>query len=299
MAIFIIGHGVQESGDPATGLPDWTVVPANGSVTFFTESGSNLLMANGLAALEANSRANGYTYPAGSPIENYRLSRLADDERQLFETVQGNSDTLAGALYVGEGALLDGVRLCASSDCHDGQHQCGGILHRFPGPIIVLACRGDGVSSTGQVSFGTTDSSALSEKYGTDLAWLASVSWFAKGSWLYDLASYDPNNPNADAQVEAAYLLTSEPLSAALDKFNTFCDYFRELQSDDFTHVWPYIEMYDSLAPMDQYTVGEWDRRVAAAVESVRHTPTDEELLGNLDALLGSPPADTSQNPDV
>jgi hypothetical protein len=294
MAIFIIGHGIQEAGDAAAGVPDWTVVPPNGSVTFFSESGKNLLMANGLAALEANSRANGYTYPGGTPIENYRLSPLADNERQLFETVQGNSNTLAGALYVGDGAVEAGARLCQSTACQDGVHQCGGLLQRFPGPIIVLACRGDGNESTNQLNFGTTDQNAVAARYEADAQQLFGMSWFASGLWLYQLASYDPANPRADSQVEAAYLLTNNELAGNLEKFNQFCEYFREIQSGNHDNIWKYIELYDSMSGADQYLVElEWDadNSVNAAVESVKHEPSVHELMGQLDSLLASQPS--------
>jgi hypothetical protein len=72
MATFIIGHGMQEAGDTTTGIPARTVLP--GELTFFTAQGSQLMPANGLAALEANSKEHGYTYPAGADIENYFFS---------------------------------------------------------------------------------------------------------------------------------------------------------------------------------------------------------------------------------
>jgi hypothetical protein len=290
MAMFIIGHGIQEAGDAAAGVPDWTIVPPTGSVTFFSESGKNLLMANGLAALEANSRANGYTYPAGASIENYRLSPLADNERQLFETVQGNSATLAGALYVGDGGLEAGVRLCQSTACQGGVHQCGGVLQRFPGPIVILACRGDGEESTNQLNFGTTDQNAVAARYEADAQALFGMSWFAAGAWLYQLASYDPANASAESQVEAAYLLTNNELARHLETYNTFAEYFRQVDAGNYANLWKYIELYDSLQPADQYVVElEWDsnNRVNRAVEEARHQPSDAELLGNLDSLLG------------
>jgi hypothetical protein len=98
--------------------------------------------------------------------------------------------------------------------------------------------------------------------------------------------------------VKAAYLLTHQTLSAALGKFNSFCEYFSELQARDFTNVEKYIELYDSLKDNDLYRVEmEWDadNRVHAAVESWNdgtEQPPVEELLAGLDALLDPPPAE-------
>ena len=104
---------MQESGDPSAGIPpDSTVVPAHGELTFFSASGSTLRMANGVATLEAKTTRTD-TATKRARRSNYRLTPLADDERQLFETVQANTDTLAAAIYVGD-RLPDGIRLCKS-----------------------------------------------------------------------------------------------------------------------------------------------------------------------------------------
>jgi hypothetical protein len=286
MAMFIVGHGVWEAGDE--GVPDWTFVPTSGEVIFFSDSGQNLAMTNGLAALEANSRANGYRYGGGEDIENYRLTPLADNERQLYETIQANSDTLAGAVYVGSPGLEDGIRLCLSAACRDaGVHRCAGVLAKFPGPIVVLACRGDRPDSTTQAGFGTTGGDVLNERYQEDYQMLAGMTPFAAGQWLYGLASYNPAAAPED-QLEAAYLLTSVYLSTALADFNTFRQYFAEIQAGDTTNIAEYVRLYDALAPADRYTVEvDWDvtNRVNAAVEAWK-TPaeelSDEDLLRQL-----------------
>jgi hypothetical protein len=288
MALFIIGHGVQEAGDSSRGLPARTVVPTNGEVTFFSDSGRNLAMVNGLAALEANSRANGYHYPGGSNIENYRLSPLADDERQLFETVQANSDTLAGALYVGVGNLPAGIRLCYSTACQGGVHKCGGVFQLCPGPIIVLACRGDGSgSSTAQQAFGTTNNQVLLEKYDNDFRALAAMTRFAAGQWLYQLASYNKEDPSADAQLEAAYLLSNEYFSSVLADYNVFREYFVELDAGDATHVPEYVKLYEALDASDVANVELWGTtRVNTTIQAAQPTSlsdvSDEDLLRNL-----------------
>src|SRR5688500_19741528 len=78
------------------------------------------------------------------------------------------------------------------------------------------------------------------------------MSRLAAGQWLYQLASYDPNNPRAASQVEAAYLLSNESLSDALADYNTFVEYFTQLQSGDSSNVDEYIKRYDELPDNDE-----------------------------------------------
>jgi hypothetical protein len=127
------------------------------------------------------------------------------------------------------------------------------------------------------------------------------MSWFAAGEWLYELASYDKSNPNAEAQVEAAYLLTYTTLSAHLERYATFRDYFDELSDGNQSNLYRYLELYDSLDANTQGSVDAWSADVTNLVVEARRLQTaDVEMLARLEPLLDpNPSADSSSESEA
>ena len=140
------------------------------------------------------------------------------------------------------------------------------------------------------------------DKYGERYTELQQMTPLIAGERLFQLAS----TRTAEAQAEAAYMLTNSQLAKALDTYNSFAALFLNVRDRDGSFVWDYIAMYDALDPVDQYHVEtEWDvdNRVNATVESTRQPHSVEDdvaaFFAQPDSSSGTPSTDVDAHDEA
>ncbi|MFD7084615.1 hypothetical protein [Streptomyces sp. NPDC059918] len=138
---YIIGHGTYSGPD--------TFVPYGGSVATYAKPNEKLSIMVGMEILSQKGSGHSGRSVYGSeepapptPIHNFTLRPLADNELQMFESVAPPG---AAVLYVGSSPEVpQTVRLCEGTQatCFDGVHRCQGLLGRIlkPGTELRLVC---------------------------------------------------------------------------------------------------------------------------------------------------------------
>lgn len=252
VTIFIMGHGQYKPPD--------TFVPKGTSVGVYANVDTTLAITLGMAVL---STPGGYasvtTYASTNEtiarINNYRVDALSHPEYQKMYTVQSKNDII----YIGYTTGFDSPSyLCGGTEqtCHDGVHQCDGILARVKDPDIRLAFCIVPTSKIG-ISPMTTEFPATGEyaKPRGDLEkWRAeALRWLDKmkrdPAAIDEFHRFAAKTPNSSQ--EAAFILAS---SKELDDFLLVADARKQR---DVLSPPGFLNYLQGLPPEAQKTVGD------------------------------------------
>jgi hypothetical protein len=149
MSTFVMAHGDRIEGEAKTFVPEGT------TVRFYGRDGAYLGTTAALAGLASGAGGSPTdSYASGAEIWNYHL--YAEDDRGIaqYMTVDpgGHTMVFCGPNFPNDTPLCKSVLACQQH----GAHTCDGVLGRYSGDLVVLACRGvdEAVGTVSDSQFG-------------------------------------------------------------------------------------------------------------------------------------------------